>query len=362
MLTRLIFIFIGQSALAFSVVFVNPGKSTETYWVSASQAMSAAATSLGIQLDVQYAERDPMRLEEIVRDVVARPANRRPDYLIITDERGMGLPQLKVADAAGIKTFFAFSSPLAETRQQVGYPRGRYPHWIGSLEPDSTEAGFQTAIALIQRAVREKRYGPDGRLHLIAISGDHATSTSINREMGLKQALERAPNVTLDQVVYGDWARDKARLQADVLFKRYPSASMVWAGNDQMAFGAMEALEASGGSPGKDKYFSGINTSEDAMADVRSGRMEALSGGHFMTGAWALIMLYDYEHGKDFASEGLELKKPMFMLFDAQSAALYKTRFGEGIRDVDFMRFSKVGRPALKQYDFRFAQLMIGPR
>jgi len=358
MLTRLIFILAGPTALAFTVTFVNPGRSTETYWVAASQAMYAAAAKLDIQLEVRYAERDPMRLAPLVQEVAHRPVGKRPDYLIITDERGMGFAQLALADAAGIKTFFAFSAPLAESRRQTGDPRGRYPHWIGSLEPDAADAGYQTAMALIRRATRDKRYGADGHLHMVAISGDRTTSTSVNRERGLRQALAAQPTVILDQLVYGDWVRDKARQQATVLFKRYPSASMVWAGNDQMAFGAIDALEAASGTAGKEKYFSGINTSTDALAAVQTGQIEALSGGHFMAGAWALVMLYDYEHGHDFAQEGMELKKPMFMLFDAKSAARFQSRFGEGVHDVDFLRFSKTRHPAQKQYDFRFERLL----
>ena len=37
--------------------------------------------------------------------------------------------------------------------------------------------------------------------------------------------------------------------------------------------------------------------------------------GHFITGAWTLVMIYDYHHGRDFADEGLELERPMFAEF-----------------------------------------------
>lgn len=48
---------------------------------------------------------------------------------------------------------------------------------------------------------------------------------------------------------------------------------------------------------------------------IQSGRLEALAGGHFIAGAWSLVMLYDYEHSHDFAKdEGLELEYSMFTL------------------------------------------------
>ena len=49
------------------------------------------------------------------------------------------------------------------------------------------------------------------------------------------------------QEVYGEWRRDKARLQAQELFRRYPEARLVWSGNDEMALGAMQAWQRSAG-------------------------------------------------------------------------------------------------------------------
>src|SRR4051812_12152150 len=42
-----------SAARAQSVAFINPGKSDETYWVTATQGMQAAARSLGIAFEVQ---------------------------------------------------------------------------------------------------------------------------------------------------------------------------------------------------------------------------------------------------------------------------------------------------------------------
>ena len=49
----------GAMAQAASVVFLNPGTSTETFWVSYAQFMQAAAKDLGLQLRVRYGERNP---------------------------------------------------------------------------------------------------------------------------------------------------------------------------------------------------------------------------------------------------------------------------------------------------------------
>src|SRR5215470_3792356 len=48
----------GSVARAQSVAFINPGKSDEVYWVTATQAMQAVAKSLGMSFEVRYAQRE----------------------------------------------------------------------------------------------------------------------------------------------------------------------------------------------------------------------------------------------------------------------------------------------------------------
>src|SRR6266446_3903501 len=64
----------GSVARAQSVACINPGKSDEVYWVTAAQAMQAAARSLGMTFEVQYAQREPLKTLEIAREMIARPA------------------------------------------------------------------------------------------------------------------------------------------------------------------------------------------------------------------------------------------------------------------------------------------------
>lgn len=346
-------------AWAQSVAFINPGKSDEAYWLAASRAMQAAAASLDMRLEVHYAQREHPRAFEIAREIIARPAARRPEYVVFSNDYATGPELLRMFDAAGIKTFMAFSSlTAAEAEQHGGGPRQRYKGWLGALEPRAHDAGYLTARALIERGRAAKAHGPDGKLHLLAIAGDRSTPASILRNEGMRRAVKEAPDVVLDQEVYANWSREKAAEQSAWLFQRHPAARLIWAGNDLMAFGAMQSLEQRGGKPGQTMWFSGINTSTEAMQAIKSGRLAALAGGHFITGAWSLVMLYDYHHGRDFADEGLALERPMFTLFDAALADVFLARFGERLDTLDFRRYSKALQPGLKRYDFGFAQLL----
>jgi ABC-type sugar transport system substrate-binding protein len=341
-----------------SVVFINPGKSDEVYWVTAARSMQAAARGLGMKLDVRFAERDHLRTIGLAREIAALPADKRPAFAIITNDNGTGPEMLKVLDGAGVKTFFAYSSIPRDARADIGGPRETYKGWLGSLEPYAEDAGYLTARALFETARRAGKPAGDGKYHLVAIAGDRTTPSSTRRNAGMMRALGEAPDVVLDQTIYAGWARDKAAEQAEWLFKRHVDARLVWAANDLMAFGAMEAWEKGGGKPGRDAWFSGVNTSKEAMEAIKSGRLSALAGGHFITGAWAVVMLYDYAHGRDFRDEGLELDRTMFTLFDAASAERFNALYGEDFGRIDFRRHSKVLNAGLRKYDFDFGQLL----
>lgn len=347
-----------QAALAQSVAFINSGKSDEIYWVTVTQAMQAAAHSLGMTFEVQYAQREHLKTLDIAREMVARPVGKRPEYIVISNDYAVAGELLKIIDGAGVKTFLAFSALPAEQRGGIGAPRTRFKGWLGSLEPRAEEAGYLTARSLIERAKREKSFSSDGKIHLLAIAGDRSTPSSIKRNQGMRRAVAENPMVVLDQEVYAAWTRDKAAEQSETLFQRYPHARLVWAGNDLMAFGAMQSWEKRGGKPGVDAWFSGINTSTEALESIKSGRLTSLAGGHFITGAWALVMIYDYHHGRDFADEGLELERPMFAEFTPQLSDRYIERFSNGFQSVDFGRYSKFKNPQLKRYNFGFAQLL----
>ncbi len=97
-----IFTGLPAAALAMSVTFLNPGKSDEIYWVTAANSMAAAAKSLDIKLEVLYAERDHLKPLEFARQIAARPAATRPNYVVLTNDYGTGPEVLRILDAANI--------------------------------------------------------------------------------------------------------------------------------------------------------------------------------------------------------------------------------------------------------------------
>lgn len=348
---------------AQKVAFINPGKSDEAFWVSAARSMAAAAKSLGMELEVRYAEREFPKALEIAREIAARPAEQMPQYVVVVNENAAG-PELLRILSGKTRVFMAFSGITQPADvAAVGAPRQRHAQWIGSLEPKADEAGYLIAKELIDKARAQGLQAPDGKIHMLALTGDRSTTTSAQRNQGMRQAVEEARDVVLDQEVNAQFNRQKAQEVAEQLFVRFPQARAVWAGSDQMAFGAMQALQtvqARDGVPGKQVLFAGINTSREALEAVKSGRLAALAGGHFILGAFAMVMIHDHHKGVDFAKdEGLTINASMFILFSAKDVDVFMARYGSDNFDaVDFRRFSKVHNPRLKRYDFSFRQML----
>lgn len=344
----------GSLASAASVVFLNPGKSTEAYWLSYAQFMQAAASDLGMPLQVIYAEREPQRMVEQARAVL-QGANP-PDYLVFVNEGYVGPEILRLSKGSQVKLFAVNNTLTADQQTLIGASRERYPNWIGSLVPNDEEAGYQMATRLIKdgRALQAS-----GEQQLLAFSGAKQTPAAQLREKGLQRALAEHPEVRLRQLVYSEWNRQRAYEQAQQLLPRHPDATLIWAANDEMAFGAMRAAEELGRVPGKDLLFATLNNSAEVLQARLDGRVSVLVSGHFTAGGWAMVLLHDYEAGLDFAERGgKDRQDALFMPLDKYQTQRLLSRLQSKRYNLNFRGFSAVGHPRQRDYNFSLQPLL----
>ncbi|QIH09441.1 MULTISPECIES: ABC transporter substrate-binding protein [unclassified Pseudomonas] len=341
-------------AQATSVVFLNPGNSTETFWVSYSHFMQIAAKNLGMDLRILYAERDAGRTLEQAREVI-RGAHK-PDYLMLVNEQYIAPQILRLSQGTGIKLFIVNSALTQDQRDLISQSRHKYSDWIGSMLGNDEEAGYLMLKELL------RQHGPvaDGQsIELLAFSGLKVTPSAQLREQGLRRALAEFPQVHLRQLVYGEWARERAYRQAQQLLRRYPQTRLVWSANDEMALGAMDAARELGLKPGKDLLFSGLNSSPEALQALIDGQLSVLVAGHFTLGGWALVALHDDALGIDPRLLGgpdwrLPLLQPLTRT-QAQQLLRLGNQAGTG---VDFRALSAQGKPAGYRYPFGLQLLL----
>ena len=337
-------------ARAESVLFLNPGSTQETFWVSYSQFMQAAARDLGIDLQILYSQRQPELTLAQARLALQGPD--RPDYLVFVNEQYVAPQILRLAQNSGVKLFIVNAALTANQQALLGERRER----VGSLVPNDEEGGYLMMKELIRLHPPVVANEP---IEVLAFSGLKITPSAQLRERGMQRALAEHPQVRLRQLVYSGWTQQRAYEQAKQLFARYPKVSLVWSANDEMAFGAMRAFSEMGKTPGKDALFSAVNTSPAALQAMVDGRLSALLGGHFTLGGWALVQLHDVELGVDLNQHGgRDRQLPLLQLIDKAHARQLLAMGASPDYGVSFRKLSAKGRPASYRYPFNLQTLM----
>jgi hypothetical protein len=103
----------------------------------------------------------------------------------------------------------------------------------------------------------------------------------------------------------------------------------------------------------------GFDWNPASLNAIADGRLSASMFGHFLEGAWALILVHDYHYGIDFANEpGVRLSTPLSII-NADNYGQYKVLLQkDGWEAIDFRRFSKKYHQELKTYNFNINQFI----
>jgi ABC-type sugar transport system substrate-binding protein len=335
------------------VVFLDVLQLENPWRTELLSAMRAAANDLGIDFVDHTVGHWPGEILEQARQIVRGPG--KPDYLLVSLHRGIGPGVLELAERAGVPVFVISSGLLPADQARYGGPRQHFAHWLGQMMPDDVEAGRELAVLLLE-AARARAGAPDAPVRLVALEGRRGDGAAMLREEGLRQALAGSANAQLLQGVSASWRQEVARRKTFLLRRRYPELQAVWAANDLMALGALKGLEDAGA--GGQVVVGGIDWTPEALEAVRDGRMVASLGGHFLEGAWALVLLYDYHQGHDFASERLEWRTRLQPLTRDTVDAWLRLHLGMDWESFDFRAFSKAAHPGLARYDFSLQALL----
>ena len=333
------------------VGFINPTGSPE-FWLLVSSTMRAAAAELGIDVDIRYTQRSYDKAIALAQNFLSeRPP---PDYLIATNDLGAGGPIIKLADSANVPIILLDNDVDQKEWTEYGEPRTKYRHWLGSLVPDHEGGGYRVAEAVLTEAMHVKNNPP---LRMLALAGDIGTPASNDRVRGLHRAVNVMSkllgpgSVQLVDVRNLDWTEEGAQASVREFIRAGQRIDAVWAANDQMAFGAIRALREAGYKPGVDVVVGGLDWSQGGIDRVLKGEMVVTYGGHFLGGAWAMVILRDYHDGRDFAEEDVRLQFPMSAI-DLPVARRFPEIGNVDWRNVDFTRFSKARNPKITHYNF----------
>lgn len=330
------------------------------FWKRVHDLVLASSEDLYADTTIYYAEENYIRLIEQVEDVLSNPATR-PDGIIFHNYKRTGEKILSIAEKYGVKSLIfnsGFSGPKAS-----GYlPRTQYKHWIGEILPDDGYAGSELFRQLTRSARVLPGYTEETKIKLLAMEGNLSSAAYLSRKQGLLTSLKEDKTIEFTQFIPADWSRSVARSKFASIIRRYPEIKVMWAANDNMALGLIDGANNHPSVPGKDYVVGGIDWLPESFDAIKSGKMAATIGGHFVEGMWALLLMYDYLNGHDFAEAyGTSLRTKMLAVTKA-SLDQYGDLSGklrlDNLRKVNFNQFTFTGNSTLESYPFNIEHLV----
>ena len=112
-----------------------------------------------------------------------------------------------------------------------------------------------------------------GPVNIVQLEGTTGSDPALERSSGFAKAIAVNPNLKVIASQTGDFTRSGGKQVMEAFLKANPDIDMVFAQNDDMALGAMEAIEAAGKKPGQDIKIVAIDATHDGMQALADGKM-----------------------------------------------------------------------------------------
>ncbi|KAA2236282.1 ABC transporter substrate-binding protein [Salinarimonas soli] len=151
-----------------------------------------------------------------------------------------------------------------------------------SVDPSLAKAGEDYVTFIGSDFIEEGRRAGEwlvktmnGKANIIELQGTTGSSPANDRRKGFADFIKDHAGMKIVASQSGDFARDKGRQVAETLLQANPTATAIYAHNDEMAIGAIAALEAAGKKPGTDVTIVSIDGTRDALQAIIDGKMGA---------------------------------------------------------------------------------------
>lgn len=300
------------------------------FWVYYLNFQKKVAKDLGVELVVLDSQDSGERQVGNIEDAISQ----KVDGITFVPYWGTGKVGFEKCEKAGIPVIGV------DCTTDGVEPQVQYKQYIAFIGPDDEKAGYDEGKALIA-AVKP---APDGKKHIVALQPPYGISVTIGRFNGLKRALKEHPEVVLDGEQTTEALRDKAVTVMEDFMAAYPNIGGVWAGNDASSLGAITAIKRTKKVPGKDIFVTGLNLDPDALAAIKEGTMLWSTGGHWLQGGFATVMLYDHINGIPVPKDKCNVKLELVGVDKSNIDAFYKAYPG-GQLNYDPKKYSRKYNP-----------------
>ena len=142
-----------------------------------------------------------------------------------------------------------------------------YVTFIGS---DFVEEGRRAGQWLLEHAKKT----PDAQLNIVELQGTVGSAPAIDRKAGFAEVIGKNPNMKIIRSQTGDFTRAKGKEVMEAFLKAEgKKINVLYAHNDDMAIGAIQAIEEAGMKPGKDIIIISIDGVKGAFEAMIAGKL-----------------------------------------------------------------------------------------
>lgn len=229
---------------------------SESAWRNAnSQSVQQAAEDYGINLIFKNAEGDFQLQKQIIQDFIIQQV----DVIVFPPLVADGWDDI-LTEAKEAKIPVILSDRVIHTKKPDLYTIS-----IGS---DFLEEGKRAGTWLVENANTNKK------INVVELYGLSGSSPAEDRAKGFREIIKRNPNIKIIDSVYGDFIRAKGNIAMTNLLKKHgKNINVVFAHNDDMALGAIDAIEKIGLKPGKDILIISVDGEKAALQAIKDGKL-----------------------------------------------------------------------------------------
>jgi ribose transport system substrate-binding protein len=239
------------------------------FWDMMIAGAKNAAKDLGIEIE-GLGPMKPFNVEEQIR-FIEDAITKGVDAVIVVpaDSRGI-LPGIEKARKAGLVVV------TPNTRAFADEP----PIWTGV---ENEGSAYEIAKYVLKTL--------NGKGNMIILEGAPGNQTVMDRKKGFDRAIKEFPEIKVLASQTAKSSRVEGMRVMENLLQQFPKIDAVLAANDEMALGAIEAIDAVGRL--KQIKVSGFDMNNDALKSISQGRL-------LVTGAqrpeaqayWAVVAAY----------------------------------------------------------------------
>lgn len=267
----------GEDDGVITVGFAQTG--SESGWRAANTESMKAAFSAenGFELVFNAADNKPEAQIAAVRSFI----NQGVDAIVIAPIVEDGWDDvLKEAQEAGI--------PVILEDRTVTASDDLYATWVGlDFKKEGETAGKWAA----------ETFG-DTPTNMVVLEGTTGSAPANDRAEGFASAIEGTGITTLDSQT-GNFTRADGKTVMEGFLQKYGSdIDLVYAHNDDMALGAIDAIEAAGLVPGTDIQIVSIDAVKDGMLALIDGKINFIVECNPLLGDLAAGLVKDVLDGK----------------------------------------------------------------